>query len=267
MVYLSCNHKGLRKNQDRTGVSTILDNQRLIICDGIGSYEGSDVVAELMVRSFRDNGTADIREIVAGVDENKLAVLEKPGGTTIITGRIKTTDSGPQVRLEYLGNGGCVHLSGNFAADLSNGIPFRYHHVMLPHVNSERALVRHFSKGMSTEFPPPGRIDMSLNHPYGDILVFFSDGVTTLEDEGIVEDGQGRYWKIQDRTLIAILQKLHGLLSTLTSVNDMAAALTSFNEKLVNDLVASEAVDDDVSVGFIITDKVLNHYAKSFPAS
>lgn len=257
----------MRKNQDRTGVSAAPDNQRLIICDGIGSYKGSGVVAELVVSSFHSNCTADIREIIAGVDGNKLAALEQPGGTTVITGSIKTTDSGPILRLEYLGNGGCVHLSGNFATDLSNGIPFRYHHVILPHVNSERALVRHFSKGMSAELPTPGRIDMSLNHPYGDILVFFSDGVTSLEDEATVEDGQGRYWKIQDRTLITVLQKLHERLSSLTLANDMAEVLTSFNEDIVNELVANETVDDDVSIGFIITDTVLSHYAKSFPAS
>jgi hypothetical protein len=266
MVYLSCNHKGLRKNQDRTGVSTAPNDQRLIICDGIGSYSGSGEVAELVVRSFHDNCTADIRDIIRGVDENELNAIERPGGTTVITGSIMATDSEPVARLEYLGNGGCVHLSGNFAADLSNGIPFRYHHVILPHVNSERALVRHYSKD-SSAIPPPGRIDLSLNHPYGDILVFFSDGVTTLEDEGAVEDGQGRYWKIQGRTLITVLQKLHELLSLLTSAVDMAAALTSFNEDLVNDLVANEAVDDDVSIGFMVTDKVLSHYAKSFPAS
>jgi serine/threonine protein phosphatase PrpC len=266
MVYLSCNHKGLRKNQDRTGVSITSDDQRLIICDGIGSYSGSGEIAELVVRSFRDNRTADIREIIAGVDESNLTALEEPGGTTVITGNIKTTDSGPVARLEYLGNGGCVHLSGNFAADLSNGIPFRYHHVILPHVNSERALIRHFSKGSSAKLPPPGRIDLSLNHSYGDILVFFSDGVTTLEDEGVVEDGQGRYWKIQSRTLITVLQKLHELLSSLTSPDDMAAVLAAFNEDLVNDLVANETVDDDVSIGFIITDTVLDHYAKRLPA-
>lgn len=65
----------------------------------------------------------------------------------------------------------------------------------MPHVDKEGSLLRHISHDSKVYELTPSFIDLSLTGISGDIILIFSDGISTLEEDIIVMDDQQRIWR------------------------------------------------------------------------
>ena len=97
----------------------------------------------------------------------------------------------------------------------------------------------------------------------GDILG--SDKISGLEirlSHVIIKDNKGRFWRHESSSIQIILEKLHVFLMENNNSSDFQDKLIYFNEGVLNDLNDLNLLEDDASLGIIITEDVLKLYRK-----
>lgn len=260
-IYFSTSHVPHRKDQDRS----LHKAGALIVCDGIGSFKKSGDYAENLASTFAEDGIDDILPLIESAYKNKSPNEDVPGGTTVIAAFLEEQN---WVKFQYLGNGGIVHMAGNFAEGGSSAShPFRYADIMLPHVDSERRLIRHFSHNSGEAELTAGELKVKLNHSYGDIFLLFSDGVSSIENKVIVDDGTGRYFRLESDILQFILRELDAFLANINKIN-IQAEIDNFCMSLLSNLKGkpkqegAPIMDDDIALGIIISEGALDYYIK-----
>ena len=107
-------------------------------------------------------------------------------------------------------------------------------------------------------------LTLRLNCPAGDILLFFTDGVGSLEEEMMKENG-GNPWRYQQPAVQLILDALNGFLMDHCAEGDLAAALDKFVVEVLADLkerthLEVRYLEDDAALGIVLTETVLKHY-------
>lgn len=249
-MYFSASHKNVKKKQDYTAYT----QDSLIVCDGIGEFNDSAKVAELVADKVKKNG--DIETVI---EELRREIPN--GGTTILFAkkRSSTNSKLKYLDIEYLGNGGIIHLQGNFADNPNNQIPYRYAEIMLPHINPKSELDKHFSYNNNAEDSITTKLSLSLNQTSGDILIFYTDGISSLENEIILKDTNKRYWRYQSNAIQSILIELDKFLSDKKQ-NTTIKALKEFLDETLDKLLKDNMLDDDASIGVVITQEVLEYY-------
>lgn len=255
-MYFSASHINVKLNQDYSGFST----ESLIICDGIGSFENSGKVAKFVSQKMIANRLSSISSLI--IDKELLDMKEKVsdggGGTTILFARKSKSES--KVHIEYLGNGGIIHLQGNFAENPEQGAPYRYANLLLPHVNSNGELDKHLSHNSSKIDYNYSEINIKLNQKSGDILLFFTDGITSLEEGFILRDNQDRYWRYEPENIQIVLNELNSFLRTNWNKSNFKDLLKGFLDGVLFKLKNENKLEDDASLGIIISDNVLKFY-------
>lgn len=258
-MYLSARHLNIKLNQDSTNFICDEDFKALIVCDGIGEFSQSQIVSEKVADVMIEKGYSDINQLIQDSEIIALKDKIKNGGTTII---FAILESNKKVKIQYLGNGGCIKLNGDFNQSIQGLLPYKYNHLINPDINNSGALTRHLSKESGTQELIKSEISTSLNNPNGDILLIFSDGITSLEENVIIKDNEGRYWRHESSSIQIILEKLHIFLIDNNNSIDFQDKLIDFNEEVLNELNNSNLLEDDASLGIIITDEVLKYYRK-----
>jgi len=243
----------IKKDQDRS----FFDDHSIIICDGVGQFLDSAKAADLIIEEVKFwNGE---RNNLCGLisQAQQLLVDEKiDGGSTLIISNLEDKENS-NLRMAYIGNGGIIHMHGDFGFEL-NSI-HRFSNLMIPHVDKNGTLIRHISQQSTTNNPQPTFIDISLTAPFGDIILFFTDGVGSLEEEQIIVDDSGRIWRNQSEAVSFILHELHGWLR-LSCKELSNESLLAFNQRVLEDLKIMGKLEDDASMGIIITEGVLTFY-------
>ncbi len=256
-MYFAVQYKSIKSGQDYAD-SFPTNNQdgSVVICDGIGEYPGSGEVSKLVVEKFGEGLKSQDVSIQDIINQARHMIEEKKliGGTTFIAA--KTEDS--IIHLHYLGDGGIIHLHGNFAQSPFEH-PYRYADLMIPHIMPEDgALTRHISHNSGEEELMVTSTTLTLNAPTGDILVLYSDGISALEEKAILKNN-GLYWRNEQETIQIILKDLHIFLKQHKQniSNDL---LNSFISESLEKLNQKKLLEDDASLGIIITEDVINYY-------
>lgn len=264
-MYKAAAHIGVKKDQDRTASFENL----VIVCDGIGEFNQSEVAAEVLIENLLFSEYGDNQEINGLIEKSKKTIVEEKieGGTTLILAAIDDRKTPLQTKLAYLGNGSIIHFSGDFS-ELPNSYGdsnkfYRYSNLLIPHVDKEGILLKHVSHHSEPKDLIPTFMNLTLSGVHGDILLLFSDGICTLEDEIIVQDEQGRIWRNQSESVVFIMDALHNWLkagcNTITN-----ETLEVFIKNTLNALKELKKLEDDASCGVIITEEVISYYLEKY---
>ena len=258
-MYLSAKHLNIKLNQDSADFICDADFNALILCDGIGEFSQSHIVSTKVADVMIEKRYDDINKLIKDSEIIELKDKIENGGTTII---FAILESNKKVKIQYLGNGGCIKLNGDFNQSSQGLLPYKFNHLINPHINDSGALTRHLSKESGRQERIISEISTTLNNPNGDILLFFSDGINSLEENVIIKDNEGRFWRHESSSIQVILEKLHVfLMENINSVN-FQDKLIHFNEEILKELNKSNLLEDDASLGIIITDELLKYYRK-----
>lgn len=263
MVYLAVSHIPIKKDQDRTAC---LEN-KLVICDGIGEFKDSELAAQILIEyiSFSEHG--EIPEIIGYISQAQKKIYNETieGGTTLICASIDERTDITKIKLAYLGNGSIIHFHGNFGElqpleGAAHNI-YRYSNLLIPHVDKDGTLLKHVSHHSHPNDLIPTFIELSLTGTNGDIILILTDGINSLEDEIIIQDEHKRTWRHQSENTFFIVNSLHKWLKThhnsLTNIS-----LDEFIKNTLNRMKELGKLEDDASIGIILTDEVLTYYQK-----
>ncbi|WP_375236319.1 hypothetical protein [Winogradskyella sp.] len=253
-MYFSAKHIDVKLNQDYADFN---DNS-LIICDGIGEFKDSEKVAKLVVEQFIGKEYSKLSDLIADNELVKFKNENIIGGTTFISAVKK--NSLDKIQIEYLGNGGVVHLYGDFSTNVNSDEPYRYGEIMIPHISPNGALTKHISHNSNKPERASSMITMNLNYFTGDIILLFSDGISSLEDKVILKDNENRFWRNENPAIQLILKELDLFLISNNNQATFQEGIIEFNQVILEKLKTENYLEDDASLGIIITENVLNHY-------
>jgi hypothetical protein len=266
MIYLSAKHIAVKKDQDRSAY----DFNKVVLCDGIGEFNDSAKAAEITVENILLAEKKN--EIIGMINKSAVDISANGiiGGTTLIAAIIESNEDIRLLRLAYVGNGSVFHLHGNyFELPSSYGEankPYRFSNIVIPHIDKDGVLLRHISHHSNSEELVPSFIEMSLTGINGDIVLLFSDGISTLEEDIIVIDDQQRIWRNQSESVSIILNDLHEWLEK--NCNEMPQVkIDDFLDVQLSKLKTLNKLEDDASIGLVITDKVLEYYQQRYNAT
>lgn len=260
-MYKAAAHIGVKKDQDRTASFENL----IIVCDGIGEFNQSEIAAETLIDNLKFNSNGDSNTTLSYISNTKEVIVNEKieGGTTLIFAAIDYYKAPLQIKLAYLGNGSIIHFGGDFS-ELPNSYGdsnkfYRYSNLLIPHVDKEGVLLKHVSHQSEPNDLIPTFMDLTLSGVNGDILLILSDGICSLEDEIIVQDEQGRIWRNQSETVIFIIEALHSWLKAnwKTITNE---ALDEFIKTTLKALKELKKLEDDASCGVIVSEQVITYY-------
>ena len=203
MIFLSAKSIKVKMDQDRVWVS----ENKILLCDGIGSFERSGEVADIAINQlqFAENNL----ELKSYINLAHAEILDKQiiGGTTMLSAIVMEDNS--KLMLAYLGNGSIYHFSGDLFdkpesyEDLNK--VHRYINYLLPHVDKDGALLKHISNCSTEEELGPSLLELSLTGLYGDVILMFTDGISSLEEDIIIADDQSRIWRNQSENVNSII--------------------------------------------------------------
>ena len=263
-MYVAAAHIAIKKDQDRS-LCIAQEQYRLVaLCDGIGEFRDSGRVADLLVEAIRtelpENRSQFETSIRTAQEGIKVEGLQ--GGTTLLCCYQCGQQGDDEVMIHHLGNGAVLHLAGDFHERGPSQVPYRIRHVVLPHVDEQGVLVRHVSHNSRAPELALSETTLRLNAPNGDILLLLTDGIATLEEEMVIKDPSGTLWRLQPAALQLILEKLHAFLSIAHDHMSMQADLAQFATSTLQGLKESGVLEDDASLGILLTDTVLSCYRK-----
>lgn len=256
-MYISAKHIDIKSKQDYSDFICENDYQSLVLCDGIGEFLDSGIVAETVVNVIITNRISDLNELINKREIQNLREKNVIGGTTILLAHLIKSK---KVKIEYLGNGGCIHLYGNFASNQNDLLPYRFNHLINPHISPINALTKHLSNNSGKNELQKSELTLTLNNNLGDILVLFTDGINSLEENIIIKDNNGRFWRNESNAIQFVLEKLNKFLEINNNNDDFQENLIHFNKSILEDLKEQNLLEDDASLAFIITDETLKHY-------
>lgn len=263
-MFISAGHLAVKSDQDRSDF--LLDEDqlggKLVLCDGIGEFPDSGKVAALVCKLLIEKNCNSVDDVL--YDQELIEAKESglTGGTTVLFCSAKKS----KLHIEYLGNGGIVHLSGDFYQNSFNGIPYQYSSIMNPHVSDDGALLRHISHHSGKTEMASTKIDLNVNSVSGDILLMYSDGVNSQENNVLLKDENGRYWRNESEAVLTILNHLHAFIVENSSLvkEQFQEQLVGFNRLILKELKVLNLLEDDAALGILISDDVLNFYRKTF---
>jgi hypothetical protein len=260
-MYFSAAYKNVKLKQDYANCKITEDFQMIIICDGIGSFKDSGIVASKIGNDF----IQEVFKSIENISNDTTFLLThdgiEEGGTTIILAK---TEDNKSVTIEYIGNGGAINLTGDFADTPYSEYPYRYSELILPHVDSRGALSKHLSHNSGIEQLTPSKITLYPNHPNGNIILIYSDGINSLENNLILKDRENRFWRNESPSIQYILNLLDSFLIELCKERSQSDTIQDglyiFNKNVLDALEKEGYLEDDASLGIIITQPVLDYY-------
>ncbi len=256
-MYFAAQFINVKLNQDYADSFPSDDLNALVICDGIGEFEQSGEASKLVSEYFgKDVFHKRIDEIIK---EAQIKLLEKKivGGTTFIS-VIQQSDS--SIDLHYLGNGGVIHFNGDYANNPYSSQPYRFTDIMLPHISPNGALTRHISHNSGINELTPSSLSLTLNNSNGDIIILYSDGIGSLEEKAIIKDEENRFWRHENQSIQIILNRLH-LFLQIEHLNFSFYLLNDFLIDTLKFLKNEGLLDDDASIGIVLTEGVITYYS------
>jgi len=257
-MYFSVKHIDIKLNQDYADFLIDDNLKSLVLCDGIGEFADSGLVSRIVVDQFIGKHYFKLSDLIADKELAKLKTNNVIGGTTFISATNKNNST--KVQLEYLGNGGIIHFHGDFSTNVNSDAPYRYGEIMIPHISPNGALTKHISHNSQKAELASSIIELNLNYINGDIILLFSDGISSLEDKVILKDNEERFWRNENPAIQLILKELDLFLKSNHNQVTFQEQIIDFNQAILEKLKLENYLEDDASLGIIITESTLNHY-------
>jgi hypothetical protein len=257
-MYIAASYINVKLEQDYADFFASDNQLRLIICDGIGEFKDSGKVAQTVGELFIDHQMTDAKDIIQSKQLLELREQGIIGGTTLISAVVNLPAK--NIKIQYLGNGGIIQLRGDFGNNPNSDIPYRYSDIMIPHISPDGALTKHISNNSGKEELSVSKIDLKFSTNVGDILLFFSDGIGSLENNIILKDDEQRYWRYENENIQFILNELDDLLKAKNSSKDFQQELPDFSKSVLEKLKKADKLEDDAALGILISPEVLHYY-------
>lgn len=257
MNFFTTSTVGVSKNQDASDSVA----SGLVICDGIGSLEDSGIVSNKVCELFIEflNSDEEMVNDQSFVDEiaAKIIKLDVLGGTTLIYCRELKDNI---VRVGYLGNGGITGLRGDFFHEKLGAKVNLYSNILLPHVDKVGALNRHISTNSTAKNIQLSTLDVNLTSECGDILIFYTDGLGSLETQFIADMEENGLWRSELGLFQKVLAALHETLKIQIDLEVRSEQLGAMLKRICIEFKDQGLLEDDISIGLLITGKVFDYY-------
>jgi serine/threonine protein phosphatase PrpC len=274
-------HKPVNQDWACNARNDLLDANMVVISDGIGSFDKAEKASEFIASCIKDNfkHLDEIKELDLQVLFEEAAksldnyvnlqetdteqIPEKAYGATLICA-IETKN---QFKVAYSGNGAIFHLKGNFI-DFPEDvyyIPWCLNNYLNPHTipeNGKEALYKYFSYGASPNQYSPSIFEFSKDSDEsGDIIIICSDGIYSSDQENIGKDDNNNVWIEGNRALIKLINTLrnYSLQNQDYKKETLDLALNEYLKKLKG---MPGEMDDDCSIGIIISEPALSYFKK-----
>jgi PPM family protein phosphatase len=275
------------------------DTFAIMVADGIGSFPGSEKASSFVCVKASDliagivDGNLTWRQLFLKIQndlnkqyekelpEAKPAILEKKLeesnettakhtvsteiskiGTTFIAA-FETEDT---FKIAYAGNGAVFHLRANFNQFPPEviHIPWSSMNYLNPHsnfVDGSEVLYKFIATDSNPADCVPTELIISKdNEFYGDILMICTDGIAS-NDQAIYatsNDPSGiAYWVKKEKTMDIFYKYLQEF---ITSKEVNAETLEKVLKNLLCEYQLQNLLEDDSTIGLIITDKALKYY-------
>lgn len=247
-----------KSKQDASDATFDDQYSRLVLCDGIGEFDDSDKYSQCVVTEMMNETYSSLKDLESSSALSDLKKSTK-GGTTVIYALNKKNKS--NLRIQYLGNGGAILLGGDFSENVISDYPYRYNNLLLPHINKDGKLIRFISHNSGAKEEVVSKVELSLNNPFGDLVMFYTDGVSSLEDRMIIRDKSKdkRYWRHVSSDIQYILQGLTSFLKRC-SYENFEDEFRQFTGSILEEIHAITPFDDDASIGFVVTHAFINYH-------
>lgn len=269
------------RDHDCSSRNELLNANMVAIADGVGSFTNAGDTSNHIISSVKDifkkaeeEDELDLQIIfekaarsldffVNSKDEDSKQVPEKSYGTTCICA-IETRNS---FKLGYTGNGAILHLKGNFI-DFPEDIYYLcwcLNNYLNPHTvpeNGKEALYKYFSYGAQPAQYSPTIIELTKDkHESGDIIIVCSDGIYSSDHNKVGKDKNGVVWLKVNKVLLLLIHKLRSYIKEHEDYNSKTLEHTM--QDFLKELKETPgAMDDDCSLGIIITEQALSYFKK-----
>lgn len=257
-MYIAASHIDVKLKQDYADFFIDEKEIGLVICDGIGEFKDSGIVAQTVAELFTEKRMLTVDVIIHSKSLENLRKKEIIGGTTYISAVADLKNN--RVKIQYLGNGGIIQFRGDYADNPNSDLPYRYADLMIPHIAPDGSLTKHISNNSGKDELNATEIKLKFSTVVGDILLFYSDGIGSLENNIILKDEEQRYWRYENDNIQLILQDLDTFLQKAKFSINIQDQLTVFCNSVLSKLYKEDRLEDDASLGIILTNQVIDLY-------
>lgn len=262
-IYVGASVQSFKKNQDRAEAIHLEFGQDAIlaIADGIGSVPSSEDAAEAIVNYSIDKLDNNLN---IGFDDVFLACRESLiqnkvlGASTLILGKADSKGTS----FAWCGNGCILHLRGHFWQKGSWYFPFALVNLLNPHIDSNGALYRYLSADTPVEVAVPSQLQLFWDSVgSGDIVLIASDGLGSSDELVVGKDDNDVLWERKPERWVYLFDRLNTFLLEVCSKREaFQDLLCDFIKQVLKDLKKDNLLEDDIALGIIITERVLNYY-------
>ena len=245
----------------------------IILADGLGFYkyagEGSKFVVNEIKKELLQLKTINelnIENLLIKTRDNLINYVKNNNGditkTDYCTTVICAIETSSKIILFYLGNGSIWHIRSNFKS-IKRTIPWNALNYMNPHSIEEggkEVLERFISTNKNNSLIQPTIIEIKKDIEKGDILILTTDGIFS-QDHIKIGTGKGdKVYSLIPKTLLKLFDYLYKLGQDI--VIDNNKDLEKFVSEYLKELKYEKLIDDDTTIGVLITTDALNYLKK-----
>lgn len=269
-------------NQDSCAIAKnkTLNMKAVIVADGIGSCSYAERASKFVVENVRDQieglsskEDIDVRQMFSNAraalvehaedfcKKEEISVDKKNSfGTTLIV----SLEDDERVKLAYVGDGAIWHIRGNFNYfHVAQLLPWNALNYLNPHSvqNSQGIPVVYRLISISddeSETVPTILEIVKDNLSYGDIFMICTDGIYSFNQVCIARHSKdGSIWVSGEKTMSLFYQHLSQYFAANYDLTDNS--LAEAMHKYLNTLNEQKILDDDATIGVIITAKAIEY--------
>jgi PPM family protein phosphatase len=260
---------------DKSNDAARCGSRSVLVADGVGSLPYCGEAARFLVQEGVDLLEHAGRIVQLPSHFNKLQErLHALAAPTVQAEELRSessyastllvaTDTPSAVGIAYAGNGAIFHLPGDFTCFGNKlALPWTFSNLLRPHstlnIQGKAALTRHFDA--SGETVEPTTLWIRKDAQVGDIVVLCTDGIFSTDQVPVGDPGDGTRWQEIPYTLL----RLH---ETLRETFGDPAPLTSKRlhdalQTLLDRLRAEKELDDDATLGILVTEQAAHFHAR-----
>jgi serine/threonine protein phosphatase PrpC len=241
------------------------------LADGLGSHHGAEiasfVAANTVAKRLELYGPEDEIDMVALFAQAHCQILDQAHehmptepdgpdskdafGTTLLCA-VETRD---RIVLAYVGNGAIFHLRANFNTFPSHQLlPWTALNYLNPHSipqNGKPAISRLLSRRALPQQTIPTVLTLSKDQFCGDIILCCSDGIYSYDQTAIGYDDNHEIWVHANPAVPLLFDSLKEFFDSEATGEHLTANLKTY----LNNLKAKGLVEDDCTVGALITSR------------
>lgn len=252
----------------------------MALADGIGSNRhvaaGSrfviDKALELIASDLQKDSSLDFTNIFARVQKELTAMVNqnyadqintigrKDFGTTLIVG----VDTPKSFTLAYVGNGCAYYMMGDFVKfPKVFYLPWNVNNLLVPHslpdeVTGQETLCKYLCyQPALIDQCVPTVLTVSKNHHEGEIFIIGTDGLDSLDKHNEFAFNHNELMMTSSWSVSLLCDRIKKTLESASIINE--DSLYQMLEKFMITLKNEDRMDDDVTIGIIMSPKVAHN--------